>query len=442
MRTTLNVLLAALLVVGMAAPAAASASAASVTGEQHPDRTATVATDESAENDSAANDSSVNVTVGQQLSTVVAATNDEVQTDFEETTFEVEYESANDSERAEAVADRTEEIRERTEDVREDYREATEAYEAGEISRSEYARRLAELNVRAENVLSSLDGVRDRADNLTASELEAAGLNETALRSTADGLDNLTGTGTDALFQRFTGQSEGSVEIETANGLSIEVESEDGERSREFERPGDGDANLTLNRSVALEAALEALSDANWTLDESSTDADDGTYEFEFVRRGGDGEAEVTVDGSSGTVVGLEAEIEDDGDAEGAESDRDEGEREDADESDSESEREDEAESERESDGDLELSASNGSAAPGETVTLRATVGDEPANVTVTANGSVVGVTDADGELSVTVPDDGATYEASEGDAEAELEVEADDDSDDDSTGGHTEDDD
>jgi hypothetical protein len=360
------------------------------------------------------NNSSFNVTVGKQLSTWVATTNDEVQTDFEDTTFEIEYEGGDESDRAEAVADRNEELSERAEEIRESYREATEAYEEGDISRSEYAQRVAELNARAENVLESHQQLQERADNVSDAELSAAGVNESELRAAADDLEGVTGAGADALLQRFTGQRTGEVEIESSNGVEIEVSSEDGERSREFQRTGDGDTNITVNQTDALDTARTALS-GNWSLTDANVDDEHGTYEFEFVYQDSEGEAEITVDGSSGSVVDLEEEIESDDESDA------EDEREEADESDAENETEDEDEREDENETEHE----------NETMSLDATVENDSVSVTVTHNGSPVedatvyandqnvGTTDADGTLTFTPPN--------VGEEDVEIEVEKDD---------------
>jgi nitrogen fixation protein FixH len=433
-KTIGSVLVAALLVGVAAAPAAALAGTGSASS---PSSTLTVDSADATQE----NNSSVNVTVGQQLSTVVATTNDEVQTDFEDATFEVEYEGGDESDRAEAIADRNEELRDRAEEIRESYREATESYEDGDISRSEYAQRVAELNARAENVLESHRQLQERADNVSDAELSAAGVNQSALQATANDLDAVTGTGADALLQRFTGQSTGEVEIESSNGVEIEVSSEDGERSREFQRSGDGDTTLTVNESDALDTARAALSGGNWSLDDTAVDGEDGIYEFEFVRQDADGEAEVTVDGSGNFVVSLEEEIESDEESEVAEN---------------ESDAEDEMDDENETDDENESDDENETADGNETMSLGATVENDSITVTVTRDGSPVenatvyandrdvGTTDADGTLTFAPPNDGeenVEIAVEKGDLDVENTYDypdsdgsEDDDSDDDST--------
>ncbi|MFB6269289.1 MAG: hypothetical protein ABEH83_05055 [Halobacterium sp.] len=413
-RTIAAVLVAAVLLVGTAAPAAAGAL-----GTQDGTQAASGTVDYASvqENNTTQNDS-VDVAVGQQLSTVVSVTSDEVETEFENTAFEVSFERANESERAEAVAERVEELRDRASDIREDYQAATEAYEAGELTKSEYAQRLATLNARADSVLNSLSAVRDRAANVSALELRAAGVTTSGLSNVTENLSAVAGAGPNAILQRFLGTSQGEVELETRGGLSIEAESEDGERSRELQRPQDDDDSITVNQSVALDAARSALStpeNGSWSLRSASVHDEDGYYKFEFALTGANstGEAEVRVDGSSGDVFRLEEEIE------APERDEDDEERE-------EDEREGEREGERESD-ELALVVASGTPAANETITVRALSNGEPAaNVTVMLNENAVGTTGADGTVSVTLPASGeAKLTATRGESEGELEFES-----------------
>lgn len=348
-RSTWALLLAAIVLIGMGGPAMAISSnntgslqtVGQASQEQTPD----------------GNNSGVNVTVGPQLSTIIAVSSDQVQTEFENIAFAFSVERGDESERAEELRERAEELHERAEDIQEDYEEATEAYNDGELTKSEYAQRLATLNARASNLLESYEQFRDRLQDVNESESEALGINTTALNETIENLDNVSGSGTAALLRHFTGESEGEIEIETANGLEIEVESEDGEFSREFERPGDDDDSVTINHSAALESARSALStpeNGSWILTESKVDDDDGVYEFEFELQGADGfdgEAEVEVDGSSGEVVSLEEEIEPSEEEDGAEGDDDEDEEDDDDDEEQDEDEEDD-EDDDESDGD------------------------------------------------------------------------------------------
>jgi hypothetical protein len=333
-----------------------------------------------------------------------------VQTDFDNTAFELSVEGTSEEAQAEAIADRVDDLRGRAESVHDDFDEATEAYEEGEFTRSEYARRLAVLNARATNLLDSYRQLRERAENVSGPELRAAGVTLSALDRSVENLRSVTGIGTDALLKQFTGESAGEIELETENGLSIQVESEDGERSREFERPRDDTDTVTVGQSAALETARAALSSAggDWILTSAEVDEDDGAYEFAFVLRNAAnlaGEAEVAVDGSSGNIFSLEEEVEpreDDGETtdEVADSDR-----------------------------ELTMVVAEGTPGPDETITVQVLANGAPAgNVAVYLNDRLVGTTDSDGQVTVTLPAAAeAKFTAETDDAEAELEFEFED---------------
>lgn len=419
-RPLLSVLVVTLVVVGAAGLVAIAAPVgAQTTGDPGANGSAA---DGSGAN--ATTDGSVSVTAGAQLSTVLSVTSDDVHAEVEETAFEVEYERGEG--RAEAVAERAEAVRERAEAVRENYREALEAYREGDLDRSEFARRLAALNARAGNVIEAYDRLERRAANVSAFDLRAAGLNRTALERAVTSLDDVRGTGAGALLAQFTGERRGEVELEVNGGLSIEVSSEGGERSREFEREPDGDTAVTVNQSAALETARAALTDVgngSWVLTDASIDSEDGTYEFEFVLRAGGltGEAEVGIDGSSGEVFNLEEETEP---ADGGAGEPDDGEEErESDEDDEEGDGDDDRE-DREFE-ELSLLVADGQPGPNETVTVRVLAdGRAVANASVAVDGEAVGETGDDGTLALTLPAAGdVTVTAVAGGEEATLDV-------------------
>lgn len=354
-----------------------------------------------------ADSSSVNVTTGDQLSTVLEVTSDDVQTEVEATAFELEVERNGDADRAATIAARAAELRERAEAIREGYVDTTEAYRQGDVTKSEYARRLATLNARASNVLRSFERLQRRAATVSDLELRAAGYNRTEVRQALADLDTVTGAGAAALLARFTGETDGEVTLETQDGLSITVEREDGELSRELERPQDDSSTLRVDQSAALATARSALSspdEGQWTLTSSRIDTDDGVYEFAFDLRAANttGEAAVAVDGSSGEVFSLEEEIEPLDEDEDEETEEDGG------------------------TGELALVVSSGDVAPNGTVTLRALADGEPAaGVTISVDDEQVGTTGPDGTLTLTLPEsDEVEVAATDGNAEAELEFE------------------
>jgi hypothetical protein len=420
-RTALgSVLFATLVVLGMVVPVVAlstTTSEPSTSGRTGMSPGMTAQTDEVtlvAQTDSATQtaqaDSRVRAEVGPQLSTVIEVSSDEVQTDFDNTAFELSVEGTSEEAQAEAIADRADELRDRAESIHDDFDEATEAYEEGDLTKSEYAQRLAVLNARATNLLDSYEQLRQRAANVSTLELRAAGVTQSALDRSVENLSSVTGTGANALLKQFTGESDGEIELETENGLSIEVESEDGERSREFERPRDDTDTVTVSQSAALETARGALSSVggDWVLSSSEVDADGGAYEFAFVLRNASnltGEAEVAVDGSSGDIFSLEEEIEprdDDGEA---------------------------ADEEDDSDRELTMVVVEGTPGPNERITVQVLANGEPAgNVPVYLNDRPVGTTDSEGRVMVTLPTaDEAELTAETDDAEAKLEFEFED---------------
>ncbi|MFB6153451.1 MAG: hypothetical protein ABEJ27_04285, partial [Halodesulfurarchaeum sp.] len=257
---------------------------------------------------------SVNVSLGIQLSTILQATSADVRTTIENTAFEVTFETANESVRAELIEARGDELLERAETIEEDYEQATEAYRAGTLNDTQYAQRIATLNARAENLLASVESLQKRARNVSALALRAAGVNRTALQSAIADLDAVTGVSPSALLNRFIGTFDGSVALEATRGLSIEVEAEDGERSREFTFQSDTNQTINVTQGTALETARSAITNVSgdWVLTRSSIDTRRGTYHFEFSLRSNSstGDAEVTIDGSTGAVISLEESIE------------------------------------------------------------------------------------------------------------------------------------
>ncbi len=338
------------------------------------------------------------VGVGQQLAVTVSTESDTVRSDIDRTSYETAFDRATGEDRVDILAAWNAALVDRAERIQAEYRTASAAYRAGELDESTYAIRLAVLNTRAENVVGSVQAYRQRTRTVSALMLREAGVNGSELRSAVRGLETVRGTGARAVLQRFTGERTGTVDIEAdERGVSISVESENGERSREIERDPDDDDAITVSQPTALSTARAALSGApdSWTVVTLSVDRSDGLYEFEFTRS--DGEAEVSVDGSSGTVVELEEELS--GDDGGDEDDANEK--------------------------PLSLVITEGTPAPGETVTVRTLTGGDPAaDALVSVNGDPVGRTAADGTLTVQLPPSGdVEIAAQRGDSEAELEI-------------------
>ncbi|SIR82358.1 peptidase associated/transthyretin-like domain-containing protein [Natronorubrum thiooxidans] len=383
-------LLTVLVVVGLlvgSIPSAALAAGAAGTGAN-----AVAQADESNSNSSEA-------TTGQQLATVIEVTDDEVSGDIESASLESVLAQSNESERAAVLADRAASLRERANETVATQQEATTAYETGDLTRTEYAQRLAVLSSRANTVDRGFDRLDEHAADVSALELRAAGYDRSANDAAREQLRKLTSTGASALLAQYTGEQRGEFSLETTDGLSIETENEDGERSRELEREQPGNGTFQIPQSEALTAATDPLSTADegeWTLRSVDRDEDDGYFEFEFTFFGPDttGEAEVSVDGETGDVFEFEEELEP----------------RDADDND---------------EIPLSISLVEGTAAPNTSVTFAVTAAGDPIEgATVEIDDQAVGETDATGRITVTLPDDDeADVEVEDGDREGELEL-------------------
>lgn len=383
----------ALLVVGLLFPAG---SAAGVFADGF----------DSGATDQQATTTDVSVEVGEQLSTVVETTSDDIRTEAESVGFEQRLAAANATERASLVAERAQELENRSLELREQYESLTEDYQQSEVTTNQYARQIATLSASATNVERSVSRLQKRASSLSAAERRAVGVTDDDLGEISSGINPLTGATASAVLGRFTGENSGEISIEAGDRIEVSVES-DGERSRQFERPRDDDDSYTVNQSAALAIAEEQLSGGAeaWTLRGVSTD--DGAYEFEFRYLGaGEGDAEVSVDGSSGTVFSLEESIE--------------------------APEEDDADDERDEDelDDLVLRVVSGDPVPGSNVTLQVLGnGEAVENATVRINEQTVGTTDSEGRLDVTFPEsEEVEISATAGDADGELEFEFEDD--------------
>lgn len=347
------------------------------------------------------NNTSVNVSVGPQLSTIISVSSDDVSTDFENSAFEASYDDNHGDEgKAVAIAKRASVLEHRAARIRQAYEQATQAFEAGELSRTAYARELAVLNAHARNLLKSLELLRSRASSVSALELDAAGINQSAINASIDRLNAVNGTGLTELSKQFTAESDGKLSISTHDGVSIEVEHEDGHLSRQVHREGDTNRHFTISQADALRTARAALptpGHAQWSLNEGQVEQGDGVYKFHFALANTTnltGNAEVRVDGSSGQVVKLELEMHrpaPDGQRDASESDAGD----------------EEHHGDREAPHhELAVVVANGTPAPNATIAVQVLANETPvSNATVAVNEHVIGQTDANGSIVLTLPD-------------------------------------
>jgi hypothetical protein len=378
LKTTAVLVLMAAVAAGMVLPAAAMSGTADQTGEQRTE--------------------SVDIEVGQQLSTVASATTDEVRSEADQAGFEQRFNETSSTERAEAIAQRADELETTATELRAEYDELTESYRNGEIDGSTFAQRIASLTTKANAVEGNTQQLADYAAQLPDAEQRAFDITEDDFDRITDPVSPISTRTTSAILAQYTAESAGEIEIERENGIALEVTSEDGEQSRQFERPRDGSGSYELNQSEALSIATDALSeqDGEWVL--TSASADDGAYEFEFELHGaGEGEAEVAVDGETGTMFELEESLE--------------------------------AGDDDEDDERLAIRVTDGEPAPGEEVTLTVTASGEPvSDATVELDEETVGTTGENGTITVTLPaDEEAKIEVTAGEREGELEFEFED---------------
>ncbi len=335
---------------------------------------------------------------GDKLATIISVTDGEVRIELEQASFERALESDNETERAQAIADRASALIDRAEEIAGDVRATTTAYEAGNVTMDDFARDLAILNAEANGVLQAFAQLEAYAADVSPIELQAAGYNETVTESIESELRSVTGAGFDALFNQFTGDASGSFAIETDGGIELAVEQEDGERSREYEREQPGNGSILVDPGTALQTAESTLSTdygGTWVLTELELDRDDGAYAFSFALRNASaaGEAEVSVDATTGEVFAFEEELEP---GEGEETDT------------------------------LGFTVVAGTMEPGTNVTLRVTADGAPvAGANVSLDDRTVGETNDAGEIVVELPASGeAEFEATHADREGELELE------------------
>ncbi len=355
--------------------------------------------DEAAATDDPGNEPVDRAPTGQQLATVLRVTDDELSAEVESAFFESSLAGANESERADILAARASILRDRARAVIEERDASTNAYEAGNLTRTTFAQRLAVATAQASSIDRLFAQLNGHADGVSALELRTAGFNRSANHEVRERLDELIGPGTMGLLSQFTGERMGAFTLELNGGVSIAVETDDGERSREFERPQPGDGTFSINASEAVDVARSALDgdlNGTWRLDSVERD-DDGYYEVEFGFGGPNvtGEAEVDVDGATGELFSFEEELEP-RDEENADDDR------------------------------LEISIIGGEPEAGSTVTLAVTDDGEPVEgAIVEVDGGPTAVTNPAGRVTVTLPtgDETVEIEAEADGREGELEL-------------------
>ena len=380
---------------------------------------------------------------GQQLSTVLTITDDEVTTAIEESSAEAAFASAAESERADLLASRASTLRDRSDELVNERQTATAAYEAGNLSASEYAQRVAVLSGQASTVSVVFSELDQRAESVPTAELQATSYNTDANAAAQSQLQSLTGSSSQALLKQYTGLTTGEFNVDRTDGVAIEVEGDDGEQSRELERDQPGDGSFVISQREAVAAAEEMLSanrGSGWTLQSVERDSD-GYFELEFGFNSPThtGDAEVSVDGQTGDIFEFEEELEPRDSEEEDEGEEDDNEEEDDEGDDNEEEDESEDDKQDDESGDnkndneeegksneLSVGVVAGEPTPNATVTIEVTQnGGSVADAAVTMNDERVGQTDENGQLTITLPNsEEVEIDVKAGDSEGELEFE------------------
>lgn len=156
--------------------------------------------------ESAETDELNNLTVGEQISSVMSAQEAEVTSEIERHAFGQAIANADsDEERAEIIANRTEELKSDVDERLSDKEELRSEYKAGNISRAEYVSELAAHGVEAKHVNESVDEINETAGELPEELLEENGVNTTALNTLRNEAANMTGPEVAAVAQTIAG---------------------------------------------------------------------------------------------------------------------------------------------------------------------------------------------------------------------------------------------
>lgn len=197
MRRTVPPLVAVLVVVATVAVVPVATVAAQT-------ETVSTATETPVENENAS------VQPGQQLAGVVGVQAAELDGDVKSRAYGIAVDrAASNGSKAAVVADRLANVEERL-DRLEDRKDALErARENGSMSEGEYRAKVATLHARTRNTERMANETNDTAAGLPAEELEAKGINATAIRTLKDRANELSGPETAAIARSIAGNDRG-----------------------------------------------------------------------------------------------------------------------------------------------------------------------------------------------------------------------------------------
>ena len=261
-------------------------------------------------------DDSVDVGVGARLSTVIAATEIDVQAAVDRSTFARQAASANGTDIARSVQERATALSEQRAQLRSELTGLQTAVAAGNITQATFVREVALVHAETMALAQAYQQLNQSVERVPIQAQQANGIEQATIVAEAVSGANLNSRARAAVFNQLTGEDDGEIRIRTTDGVEIEVENDDGEISREWERPDDGDRSFTLDADAAADRAstvLPLLDQGEWVSEGPTERTEDGAYELAYRLTGGangDAEVEVTIDGSSGEVIEYESEIE------------------------------------------------------------------------------------------------------------------------------------
>ena len=261
-------------------------------------------------------DDSVNVGVGARLSTVIAATNIDVQAAVDRSTFARQSASTNDTDIARSVQNRATALSEQRNQLQSELTSLQTAVTAGNITQATFVREVALVHAETMALTQAYQQLNQSVERVPAQARQANGIEQATITAEAVSGAELNSRARAAVFDQLTGEDDGEIRVRTTDGVEIEVEHDDGEISREWERPDDGDRSFTLDAVAAADRAstvLPQLDQGEWVTEGPTERTDDGAYELTYRLTGGatnDAEVEITIDGSSGEVIEYESEIE------------------------------------------------------------------------------------------------------------------------------------
>jgi len=261
-------------------------------------------------------DESVDVGVGARLSTVIAATEIDVQAAVDRSTFARQAASANDTDIARSIQSRATTLSEQRDQLQSELASLQTAVTAGNITQATFVREVALVHAETMALTQAYQQLNQSVERVPAQARQANGIEQATIIAEAVSGAELNSRARAAVFNQLTGEDDGEIRVRTTDGVEIEVEHDDGEISREWERPDDGDRSFTLDAAAAADRAstvLPQLDQGEWVTEGPTERTDDGAYELTYRLAGGataDAEVEITIDGSSGEVIEYESEIE------------------------------------------------------------------------------------------------------------------------------------